>query len=184
MARQTSSSMFGIVELFFRSVFPIMTPEALNRVLFRRSRWHGIKKCSLRPQHRKQHVTHFTRLQVWQLFLPKKCVCSSSPSFAMSLSVQGLNLEMMLQIKHSVVDLKTFTIFCYKTDLKIRQRKITTSEEWSTFCNKTDKSITCTKSPRIRTCNNKNLEAVFPTLCTFCKRTCFNLMKTMFLSQG
>ena len=40
------------------------------------------------------------------------------------------------------------------------------------------------KSPYIRTYQNKNLEAVFPELCTLQLRTCFSLMKHKFLVQG
>ena len=40
------------------------------------------------------------------------------------------------------------------------------------------------KSPHIRTYQNKNLEAVFPELCTLQLRTCFSLMKYGFLLQG
>ena len=40
------------------------------------------------------------------------------------------------------------------------------------------------KSPHIRTYQNKNLKAVFPKLCTLRLRTCFSLMKHRFLLQG
>ena len=40
------------------------------------------------------------------------------------------------------------------------------------------------KSLHIRTYQNKNLEAVFPKLCTLQIRTCFSLMKHRFLLQG
>ena len=39
------------------------------------------------------------------------------------------------------------------------------------------------KFPHIRTYQNKNLEAVFPKLCTLQLRTCFSLMKHRFLLQ-
>ena len=39
------------------------------------------------------------------------------------------------------------------------------------------------KSTHIRTYQNKNIEAVFPKLCTLQLRTCFSLMKHMFLLQ-
>ena len=42
----------------------------------------------------------------------------------------------------------------------------------------------CSKSPHIRTYQNKNREAVFPKLCTLQLRTCFSLMKHRFLLQG
>ena len=40
------------------------------------------------------------------------------------------------------------------------------------------------KSPHIRTYQNKNLEVVFPKSCTLQLRTCFSLMKHRFLLQG
>ena len=40
------------------------------------------------------------------------------------------------------------------------------------------------KSPHIRTYQNKNLEAVSPKLCTLQSRICFSLMKFRFFLQG
>ena len=44
--------------------------------------------------------------------------------------------------------------------------------------------IEYSKFPHIITYQNKNLEAIFPKLCTLQLSTCFSLMKHRFLFQG
>ena len=44
-------------------------------------------------------------------------------------------------------------------------------------------SMQYSKSPHKRTYQNKNLEAVFPKLCTLQLRTCFSLIKHRFFLQ-
>ena len=65
------------------------------------------------------------------------------------------------------------------------QRDFSTDDpQAKAFVNDMIEALKCSKSPHIRTYQNKNLEAVFPKLCTLQLRNCFSLMKHTFLLQG